>query len=142
MNNKVLLCSTRNSISSRAGRAGPREQPVPSACPLVGDAIQSLERREAASQARCCHSSAPPPSAPRLPELSWPKTLMQLQRMPKRLPNHDWRRTFYHKQRGSLIPHLSRRPALPQIASRFLHFTTRKISPFHYNHRGVTHLPI
>lgn len=38
-----------------------------SACPLVGEAVQSLERGEAASRARYCHSPAPPPSAPSLP---------------------------------------------------------------------------
>ena len=72
-----------------------------------------------------------------------PNTLMQMQRIPKRSLSHpNWRRAFYHNQRGSLIVQLSRRPALPQIASSFLHFTTRKSAPSHYNHRGVTHLPV
>ena len=71
------------------------------------------------------------------------KKLVQLQRIHKRsLPNPNWRRALYHNLRGSLIPQLSRRLALPQIASSFLHIAIRKRAPFHYNHRGVTHLSI
>ena len=72
-----------------------------------------------------------------------PKTLMQLQRIPKsRLTHHNWIRALYGNQIGSLIPQLTRRPILPQIASSLLNFTTRKNAPSHYSRRGVTHFPI
>ena len=72
-----------------------------------------------------------------------PKTLMQLQRIPKsRLTHHNWRRALYGNKIGSLIPQLTQTPALPQISSSLLNFTTRKYVPSHYNCRGVTHFPI
>ena len=76
-----------------------------------------------------------------------PKALMQRQRFPKwNRPHRNWRRALYYDKRGGLMPQLSRSPPPPQLPPQidrsFLHFTTRKTSPSHYNHRGFTHLPI
>ena len=69
--------------------------------------------------------------------------LMQVQRIPNMsLPHHNSRGAFYRHKTGSLRSQLSRRCTLPQIDRNFLHITTRKSSPSHYNHRGVTQLPI
>ena len=72
----------------RAGRAGPRKQPVSSACPLVGDAVQSPERGEAASRAGAATAQLLPlllpvfPNSPR----SAPRTLLFLGTLYKPFP--------------------------------------------------------
>ena len=61
-----------------------------------------------------CSDSRGTPSSRSQLDMS-PKTLIQKQKIFKRsLPHCNWRRALYRKQGGSLIPQLSRRPALPK----------------------------
>ena len=71
-----------------------------------------------------------------------PKTLIKKAEDSQEEFTPPQRRVLYRNQRGSLIPQLSRRPALPQRASSFLHFASRKGAPSHYDLKGDTHLPI